>query len=199
MSDDDLENLPPTTAPSVSLSVKGFANTEAAEALGNAVGGFVVHLGSFIDLSTLDAITIAVDYDAALAEVDRGMEGLRPLDRSNTEAMQGVAKSCVVLRDGVEKTHLIFNAAMLVPLILEEETTEEDLQTALAIVAHECGHVQFNALNSTTIPDLRLGVTISDYERAILIQGAEVCWEEYAVCRLTADFAPNQNAQHADV
>ncbi len=69
-----------------------------------------------MDLCRLDGVTVAIDYDAALAGLDRGMEGLRRLTRSNTEEMQGVAMSPAVMRDGNERTHLVFNAEMLVPL-----------------------------------------------------------------------------------
>lgn len=196
--DIDWHHLPPTTAASVPVSVQGFANADAAAELGKIVGEFVLTIGSFVDLSTLDGVTIAVDFDAALAGIDRGMEGLRPLDRTNTEEMQGVAKTCQVVRDGKVKSHLVFNASMLVPLIAPDETELEDRQTALRVIAHECGHVQVNAQMEERVPDARLGTKIGDFERAVLFQIAEVCWDEYAVCRLTARLAPRQNEQHAD-
>ena len=199
MTDIDWDNLPPTTAPpSLSVSVQGFTNNDAAVALGKVVGESVMTLGSFMDLSTLVGVTIGVDFDAALASIDQGMPGLRPLDRTNTEEMQGVAKTCQVVREGKVKSHLAFSAAVLVPLIAEEETTAEDRQTALGIIAHECGHVEINARMEELVPDARLGAKIDDFERAVLFQIAEVAWDEYAVCRLSARFARRQNEQHAD-
>lgn len=198
MGEIDWDNLPPTTARAVSVSVQGIMNAPAAEALGKVVGECIIELASFMDLSTLDGVTVAVDYDSALAGIDQGMVGLRPLDRTNTEEVQGVAKTCQVVRDGKIKSHLVFNAAMLVPLIAEEETTPEDRQSAIGIIAHECGHVQVNAYLEDRVPDARLGARIGDFERAVLFQIAEICWGEYAVCRLSARFAPQQNRQHAE-
>lgn len=199
MDDIDWDNLPPTTAPaSVSVSVQGFTNKEAAVALGNSVAECIMTLGSFMDLSTLAGVTIGVDYDAALASIDQGMEGLRPLDRTNTEEMQGVAKTCQVVRNGEVKSHLAFNAAMIVSLIAEDETTPEACQSAIGIIAHECAHVEVNARMEALVPDARLGAHIDDFERAVLFQIVEIAWDEYAVCRLSARFAPRQNEQHAD-
>ncbi|RVT39649.1 hypothetical protein [Sphingobium algorifonticola] len=198
MDEIDWDNLPPTTAPTVPVTVKGFTNQEAGAELGKVVGECIMSLGSFIDLSTLEGVTIAIDYDAALAEADQGMEGLRPLDRTDTEEMQGVAKSCQVLRDGIVKTHLVFSAEMLVPLIAGDAVTEDDRKTSIGIIAHECGHVEVNARLEALVPDARLGARIADSERAVLFQIAEICWSEYAVCRLTARFAPMQNSQHAE-
>ena len=199
MEDKDWDNLPPSTAPaSLAVSVQGFTNHDAAVALGKVVGETVMTLGSFMDLSTLAGVTIGVDYDAALASIDQGMEGLRPLDRTNTEEMQGVAKTCQVIRDGEVKSHLAFNAAMIVSLIAEDDATLEDRQTAIGIIAHECAHVEVNARMQALVPDARLGVHIEDFERAVLFQIAEIAWDEYAVCRLSARFAPRQNEQHSD-
>lgn len=199
MDDIDWDNLPPTTVPSsLPVSVQGFTNQDAAVELGKAVGECVMTLGSFMDLSTLDGVTIGIDYDAALASIDQGMEGLRPLDRTDTEEMQGVAKTCQVMRDGVVKSHLAFNAEMLVPLIAEDQTTPEARQSAIGIIAHECGHVDVNARMEALVPDARLGAKIADFERAVLFQIAQIAWDEYAVCRLSARFARRQNDQHAD-
>lgn len=193
----DWDNLPPTTTPQVPVIVKGFSNREAATELGKNVGECVATIGSFMDLSTLDGVTIAIDYDAALAEIDRGMAGLKPLDRTNTEELQGVAKTCQVMRDGFRKSHLVFNAQMLVSLIAGEAATDDDRKSAIGIIAHECGHVQVNAQLDVFVLDARLGAVIADFERAVLFQIANICWDEYAVCRLSAPFAPLQNEQHA--
>ncbi len=199
MDDIDWDNLPASTSPTnFPVSVQGFANHDAAVALGEAVGECVMTLGSFMDLSTLSGVTIGINYDAALASVDQGMEGLRPLGRTNTEEMQGVAKTCQVIRNGEVKSHLVFNAAMLVSLIAGEETTREHRQTAIGIIAHECAHVEVSARMEALVPDARFGAHIADFERAVLFQLAEIAWAEYAVCRLSSRFAPRQNEQHAD-
>ena len=78
--------------------------------LGQAVAEAVAVFGSFMDLSTLDGVTVGFDYDDALASIDQGMDGLPPLDRTDTDELQGVAKACRVVRNGVVKTHLVFGA-----------------------------------------------------------------------------------------
>lgn len=199
MEDIDWDDLPPTTTPqALPVAVLGFDNRDAAEALGRAVGEIAMTLGSFMDLSTLDGITIGYDYDAALASLDQGMEGLPPLDRTDTMELQGVAKTCQVVRQGQVRSHIVFGAAMLVPLIAGDAVTEADRQTAVGLVAHECGHVQVNACSEALVPDARLGARIADFERSVLFPIANVLWDEYAVCRLVARFAPQQNGQHAE-
>ena len=194
---DALDDLPPSTVPTTTtITVKDFTDEAAAQQLGQAVGAIVKTVGSFIDLSRLDGVTVAIDYDAALAALNRGMEGLRPLSRSDTEEMQGVAMSPAVMRDGEVRTHIVLNAAMLVPLIADEADAD-GCEMALGIIAHECGHVQVTAEKERAVPDLRFGTRIEDYERAVMFQLAEIAWDEYAVCRLSAPFAKTQNASHA--
>ncbi len=196
--DDDAIELPESTVPAgLGASVQGFINEEGARALGSVVLGWIHGLGRLIDLSTLDGVTIAIDYDAALAGLDRGLDGLRPLSRSNSEEMQGVAMSPAVIRDGQVKTHLIFNAAMIAALAVED-APEDEVQLAIGIIAHECAHVEITAQKEVAIPDARFGARIEGYERTILFQLAEVCWDEYAACRISAPFALNQNEHHAE-
>jgi len=197
MNDIDWDALPPTTIPAnLGLTVKGFNDPKVAKQFGRSVLEAVSVFGSFMDLSRLDGITVAMDYDAALAEIDRGMDGLRPLSRSNTE-MQGVAMSPAVMRDGEVRTHLIFDAAMLVPFV-HAEATKDEKADSLAIIAHECAHVGITARKEAAIPEARLGTRIAGYERALTFQVAEICWDEYAACRISARFAPRQQATHAD-
>lgn len=190
--------LSDTTMPAgLSASVQGFTSEEGAQKLGSAVLGWVQGLGCVIDLSMLDGVTIAIDYDGALAGLDRGLDGLRPLSRSNSEEMQGVAMSPAVMRDGQVKTHLIFNAGPIAALAVED-APEEERDLAIGIIAHECAHVQITAQKEAAIPDARFGTEIEGYERAVLFQLAEVCWDEYAACRISAPFATGQNERHAE-
>jgi len=197
MSDDTIA-LPESTVPlGLGASLQGFTSEEGARKLGTVVLGWIHGLGRLIDLSALDGVTIATDYDAALAGLDRGLDGLRPLSRSNSEEMQGVAMSPAVIRDGQVKTHLIFDAAAIAALAVED-APEKQVQLAIGIIAHECAHVQITAQKEAAIPDARFGARIEGYERAILFQMAEICWDEYAACRISAPFAKDQNEHHAE-
>lgn len=193
--------LPPSTIPSdTQVTVRDFENEEAARNLGATVFAIVRLLGSMMDLSKLDGITIGVDYDAALASIDRGRAGLRPLARSDTKEMQGVAMSPAVLRDGEVRTHLVFNAEPLAPLICDDDlVTDEDRDIAIRVIAHECAHVEVNAEKERLIPEMRFGTVIEGYERAVLFQLVEVAWDEYAACRLSAPFAAGQTSSHAKI
>lgn len=196
--DIDWDNLPPSTVPACQVSVRDFDNTEAANQLGEIVGAWVHAIGSFMDLANLAGVTVAINYDSALADIDQGMDGLRPLDRTDTPELQGVAKTCQVVRGGAVKSHIVFNASMLVPLIAGDACTADDRLGALGIIAHECGHVEINAKMEALVPDARLGARITDFERSVLFPIAAIIWDEYAVCRLSARFAPKQNEQHAE-
>lgn len=193
------EDLPPATIPpGANVAVRDFDNADAVRAMGETVLAVIHELSRTMDLSRLDGVTIGIDYDAALASIDRGIPGLRPLSRSDTKEMQGVAMSPAVIRNGEVRTHLVFNAEQLVPLIWKGEgVTDEDRAFSVGIVAHECAHVQVTADKERAIPDCRLGTRIEGYERAIMFQMAEICWDEYAVCRISAPFAASQNESHA--
>lgn len=199
MSDGETIELPETTVPAgLTMSIQGFTSEDAAKELGYAVLDCIKTLGRVIDLSTLDGVTIAIDYDAALANLDRGLDGLKPLTRSDSAEMQGVAMSTCVMRGNQVKTHLIFKANVVEALTVEGASAE-DIQQSIGIIAHECAHVQINALKELSIPDARLGAQCETYERGVLFQIAEICWDEYAVCRFSAPFAKSQNEQHAEV
>ncbi|RZK03386.1 MAG: hypothetical protein EOO76_03045 [Novosphingobium sp.] len=203
MPDIDWDDLPPTTLPpGISVSVQGFDNLEAAQLLGQTVGEIVALVGTVIDVSMLDGITIAADYDAALAALDRGIDGLRPLSRSNSDEMQGIAMSPAVMRDGIVKTHLAFDAERLAPLmaeqILGQTISIADKAHAVRIIAHECAHVQITARKERGIPDARFGTRIEGFERVVMFRLAEVAWDEYSVCRLSAPFARGQSRDLAD-
>ncbi len=63
----------PATAPeNISVSLRGFDTEEHARAFGNLVAAYVRAISRYIDLSTLDGITIAGDYAQALLDLDRG-------------------------------------------------------------------------------------------------------------------------------
>ncbi|NSX89057.1 hypothetical protein G6L86_25885, partial [Agrobacterium tumefaciens] len=100
----------PSTMPDVKVEVLGIQNEYGAECLRLGVKDLVIEIGRHIDISTLDGITVAVDYDAALRGLDRGIEGIRPEERTNDEGLVGVGKSVVVKRGDEFKTHIVLLA-----------------------------------------------------------------------------------------
>lgn len=65
-----------------------------------------------LPLQTLDAITIAADYDQALATLDRGDPALPPASSGVLGYGVGVAKPVTVICGGEPKTHLVLAASI---------------------------------------------------------------------------------------
>jgi hypothetical protein len=160
----------------------------------------LVHeIGRYIDISTLDGITIAVDYDAALRELDRGIEGLRLEERTNDEGLVGVGKAVVVKRGEEIKTHIVLLAnPVCVLAFAEDERDAAEFRIALAIVAHECAHVGENASREGQFPGILLDQTPAGYIRLLERQFSQAFWCEYAVCRISAPFARSEEKRFRD-
>ena len=183
--------------PKLKVSIKGFADPEIAQAMGYAMGDLVGELGRYIDVSTLDGITVAVDYDVALRELDRGIEDLRPLERTNDEGLVGVAKAALVRRGDEVKTHMVFDAGYVCCLALEDQDPEA-VRLAIALVAHECAHVEEHAVRNRQFPGTLLNKRVEGYVPAYLQQFSESFWCEYAACRLAARFGRDQTESYRE-
>lgn len=188
---------PSSLPPKFAVSVKGFADPEVAKTMGYAMGELAGALGRYIDVSTLDGITVAVDYDAALRELDRGIEGLRPLEKTSDEELVGVATAPLVRRGNEVKTHMVFDAAYVYCLALEDQAPE-DVLLAIALVAHECAHVEEHAVRDRQFPGVLLNKRVEGYVQAYLQQFSEAFWCEYAACRLAAPFGRDQTDSYRD-
>ncbi len=198
-SDTPRQEVPASTLPQLQVTVQGITNQCGAECLGQQMFHILREVGEYIDISTLDGVTIAVDYDEALRDLDRGVEGLPPESRTNDQDLAGVGKSVVVMRGDAVKTHIVLSAGPVCPIVLEgADRDEEDFRTAIAIIAHECAHVEENAFREDQFPGIHFrpptGHFIRDHEQHF----AEACWGEYAVCRLSAGFAVNEEARFRD-
>jgi hypothetical protein len=188
-----------STMPDIAVKVLGIQNEYGAECLRLGMTDLVHEIGRYIDISSLDGITVAVDYDAALRGLDRGIEGARAEERTNDEGLIGVGKSVVVKR-GVEfRTHIVLLAdPVCVLAFAEEERNIDDLRTALAIVSHECAHVEEHAERHRQFPGVLIGYRATDYIGKLEQQFAESFWGEYAVCRASARWARNQEKRFRD-
>jgi len=180
-----------TSLPDIAVSVQGFGSQDTAQALGNGVIHLLHEVGRFIDISSLDGVTIAVDYDAALRDLDRGIEGLRPEERTKDGILTGVGKAILVKRADDVKTHLVFAAEALSCLALKEADSGL-FYLALALIAHECAHVEEHARRNRQFPGTLLNEESLGFVPACLRQFSEAFWCEYAVCRASANFAPNE-------
>lgn len=187
---DAVNDLPPPTAPaSIPFHMRAFATAEYANHIANKLASYIHLISRCIDLSRLDGVTVAYDYDAALTELDRGVEGLRTLTRSNGDQIIGVGMAPAVIRDDVVKVHIVLNGSYVEDIDKDDsEEPCEDFLSALYMLAHECAHVQVTTDMDRAFPNRILQHTITGYEEAIFTEISEACWDEYAACRLSAIF-----------
>lgn len=191
------EEWPPPTAPAdFNVSLRGFTAEEDARKFGTILWEAIQTISGLIDLERLDGVTVGFDYDEALSSVDRGMEGLRPLSRSDGEVV-GIAMSPPVLRDGIVKVHLVFSASYIEGLTANDAESE-DYRFALSVVAHECAHVEVAKLHDQAFPGTILRTRYDSYEAEIFGQMADICWDEYAACRMAAVFSSGKSDDYVD-
>lgn len=158
----------------------------------------ISQLSRAMDLSQVDGVTVGLDYQVALESIDRGIPDLPPLASTATAELTGIAMAADVVRDGVIRTHLVFEAEPILALLFEGDGfAPEDLIHARSVVAHECAHVQIAAEKRRAIPVCGIDRPVSCEEQAILLGIAEPWWDEYAVCRLSAPFALDQAKRSA--
>ncbi|RWI57171.1 MAG: hypothetical protein EOR16_16515 [Mesorhizobium sp.] len=174
----------PSTRPqNVPMCFRGFEQ-EAAEAHASTLGWLLHEIGKIIDISTLDGMTIAFDYDDALANLDRGYETIRTLAKT-TEFGTGVAMTPAVLRDGILKSHIVISAG--IALMLKDED-HQNVKLAIHTVAHECAHAKITAAYDKSFP----GETLRKFHDTVMESWRwdviKACWDEYAACRIASDF-----------
>lgn len=176
--------LLPTTPESISVSLRGFDTEEHARAFGDLVATYVREISRCINLSALDGITVAWDYAQALLDLDRGYA--TPLKLTPSEGLvYGVAMTPAVIRDGKIKSHMLFNAGVLLPL---EDEKHELYKQALHILAHECGHVEVTERFNTAFPGVLLQSKHANLHEHCRWEIIKACWDEYAVTRICAPF-----------
>lgn len=189
--------LAPTTAPEqFAINVQGVFSSEGeARQLATLVGKAIREFSREFDLNSLDGVTVAGDYVQALAELDRGYESSYSLTPSEGEVV-GVAMTASVLRDDVLKSHIVFNAGYLWPLL---DAHHSDLQSAVHIIAHECAHVEVTGKFETAIPGMLLRkryIDLHDRARSDVIQA---CWDEYAATNLSAGFGRDCTENYEEI
>ncbi len=173
------------------LNVSGYAKEDDARAAGNNTGEVIRALSDFIDLSYLDGVTISYDYESALLSLDRGIDIETKLKPSSGDVV-GVAMTPMVIRNGSVKSHIVLNAAFIEG-ILDENYQGEGFQQALAIIAHECGHVSNCGAFDRSFPGRALRHRYSDIHEHLRGE----CWlsviDEYCATRLAGNIGQDNN------
>lgn len=173
------------TIPSnLQFSARSFADEDYAKKAMYKLHSVLSVISQSIDLTNLDGVTVAFDYDEALAELDRGYETTYTLKATKDEAI-GVAMAPTVIRDGVIKTHLVLNANYALSVLEEPGEETEYFWQSLHLVAHECAHVEVTAAFDRSFPAFLLQKVHSNILDNMRWQVILATWDEYAVCRIT--------------
>jgi hypothetical protein len=191
----EADSLPPPTAPeNIQVSLRcgaryhagdaGFDTEEHASKFGNLIATYVRSLSRYIDLSALDGITVAFDYAQALLDLDRGYATSHKLTPSEDLAY-GVAMTPAVMRSGTIKSHMLFNAGVLLPL---EDEHHELYEQALHTLAHECAHVEVTARFNAAFPGVLLQSKAANAHEHYRLDIIKACWDEYAATQICAPF-----------
>lgn len=176
--------IPPQTAPQqITVSARGFESEEAATSLANLVCSYVQAFSSYIEMGTLDGITIAYDYDVALRELDRGRQFNTALAPSNG-AVIGVAMTPTVWRDGTVKSHIVAHAGFVRSL---EDSASADYSHAVYLLAHESAHVEVSHKLDAAFPGF-IGSSAGDLLDGLRWDAILGCWDEYAASLISAPF-----------
>ncbi len=185
----------PTAPESISVSLRNFESEKHAKQFGNLVAKWVRELSRHIDLSNLDGITIAGDYNQALLDLDRGYETTYKLAPSEEFAF-GVAMTPAVIRDGKLKSHMVFNAAALLPL---EDENHEAFELALHTLAHECAHVEVTQRFDAVFPNVLLRSKAANMHEHARWEIIKACWDEYAVTWICAPFGEDPTPGYEEI
>jgi hypothetical protein len=175
------ENL--TIPINLQFSARAFADEDHAKKSINKLHSVLSVISQSIDLSNLDGVTIAFDYDNALAELDRGYETNFKLTATKDVAV-GVAMAPSVIRNGKIKTHLVLNANYVLNILDEPGQETDYFWQSLHTVAHECAHVEVTAAFDKSFPGHLLQKAYNNILDNMRWQVILAIWDEYAVCRI---------------
>jgi hypothetical protein len=173
----------------IPYTMRGFATADDASAASTRVAQTINEIVKELHLSIagLDGVTIAVDYDDALTQLDRGVIASTPLSRTRDDVADGCAMAPLVRRNGRVMSHLVL-AAFVVPLIDAPQMGV----SGKYIIGHELSHVHEHYFRDRGLPDVLLNTTITKADEAVLFDTADNCWSEYAACCLSATLNPEQ-------
>lgn len=180
-----------STMPDVRITLRAFAAEADAIQVGEIVGAWLRILGAFFSLKRLDGVTVAYDYDQALAELDKGFGSQKLSTATRNEFAVGIAMAVPVLRNGEPRSHLVINAGV-VEALKDDENPNHDI--AFGVLAHEAAHVHDLEMQDVAFPGVLLLKQVA-YREGVLLGLATLCWEEYIASRLSASFQHSQQLE----
>lgn len=146
---------------SYSISLKGFGDEAYAQRVAESLNEAVKAFGGYLPIHRLDGITFAVDYAAALQELDRGLDVDRGIDPAAGTNPNGVAMPLAVRRADSIKTHIVLRGYLAEQLISEDETLSGE---AISVIFYCLGTAAFNALLEGKFPGTLLSPYADPYE-----------------------------------
>lgn len=171
---------------SIPINLVGFSNPAISDAVEK-------HLSRLIDeysfrLSSLEAVSIASDYNQFLANFDTGFRPLEAISATDGENA-GMGMTPEVFRSGILGSHLILRQDIAFPLA---HTAREDFYLdAVYTLTHESAHAEEHLIAAEDYgPQI-----ISVHERPdfYLVFG-RTCWGEYYASRRAAFSHPEMGA-----
>jgi hypothetical protein len=126
----DYMDRPTSIMGSLQVSTRGFDREESGNSFSKCLGEWVFFLSRDFDLSSLDGITAAFDYEEALLVLDRGYDTSFRLEPSKGNTV-GIAMTPSVMRSGSLKSHIVLNASYVLAL---EENGHVDFGRALQLL-----------------------------------------------------------------
>jgi hypothetical protein len=187
--DETLEEEPVTSSfpENTMFSISGFESEAEARKVAENLAYVFRELGKIIDLSALDGVTVAWDYDEALASLDRGYGSKFKLERTKDVGI-GVAMTPAVLRDGVLKSHILIHGHVA-SMVLSKDI--EEFNMLFHTLAHEAAHVETTDAWKTCFPGELLRTTYASLLDAFRQQVYSACWDEYAATRISNTIGVN--------
>jgi hypothetical protein len=176
--------LEKSTLPSeIDICIDGrYDSEDHARQVANATLAFFRMLGVFLNLSGLEAVSVADDYKGALEKVEQGFQTTQSLAPTNDEFGNGLAMAVPVLRNGALKTHIVLHSGLARVLLNSEN---EMYGVGVHTLAHEAGHAHDHEVESSNLPGV-YGSYIPDYKEGRLFLLAHKCWTEYIASHLSS-------------
>lgn len=171
------------SALSIPVSYHGEFDEPQARAISDAISDLLGSAAWTMPLDRLDGITIADDYPAALASLDRGKLGIRSPQTRQDDKGIGVAQCPNVLRDGVLKSHIVLQGFITRNLLSDDA---DQRAHAEYIIANQLAHAGFTQIFDESLP----GVLMSrvDGLDGLLQVSTYPAWNAYFAGRAAAPF-----------
>lgn len=186
------QNLHASASFSYSLTIPPLESREQVVELQRLVQAAVYEQALCMPLDTLEAITFTLDYAGTLASFDHEVDAIAPVSCHELDCGTAVAKSLTVVRHGLCKHHLVFDAYVAL-LLTSEEGTER--HNGLHILISQLGHVAHDVAYKWPFEARR--EIDPDAATALLLRAAGAMPGHYFAAQLAATTDPLAGVRHA--